>query len=185
MKSYICGSIVPFISPNGPTSLKISKTRPRGPREERQFWPPTGARRYKYWVVVRGGGTWVGPVLEHTLLDSGDSRCRSTRRVATNTVGNKELEQSVRFYSLIPLFEPEIRSQEGQKRLFFLKSPFLSFLENNLDGGILRAHMIRFEKRHYAGSSGLILNFCGLGAITLVSYWRKLKTQVASRNFSH
>ena len=34
---YICGSDMPFISPNGPTSFKISKSAARGPREEPQF----------------------------------------------------------------------------------------------------------------------------------------------------
>lgn len=95
---------MPFISANGPTLFKISKSAPRRHREEPQFLPPTGPHRYRNELVLRGVVTWARPVREHTLADSGDSRFRSTNTGVDNVVGNLVSMDSVRFYSLFPPF---------------------------------------------------------------------------------
>ena len=115
---------MPFISPNGPTSLKISKSAPRGHLQEPPFCTPTGPHRYNNQVVLRGGVTWVGPVREHTLADWGDLRCHSTNTGVDNVVRNLELVESVRFYSVDPLFELDGGAQKGRKVVFLSKSGY-------------------------------------------------------------
>ena len=150
---------MPFISSNGPTSLKISKYAPRGHREEPQDLPPTGPHMYNKWVRLGWGVTSVGPVMEYTLAKWGHPVIKITRKILILPFRNKESGQSDRFCSIFCDFERENDPSWTQKTRFFVKVADFRIYRINFNRVKSGTHMIIAGKRHYISSSAIIFIF--------------------------